>query len=115
VLLAAIGLYGVMAAAVGDRAREIAVRLALGATPRRVVRMVLGQTLAVACAGVALGVLVALAATRALEPLLFDVSRFDPAIYIAMAGLLVLVAVVSGYLPARRITRVDPVTTLRAQ
>lgn len=114
-ILTAIGLCGVMAAAVSDRRREIAVRLALGASAPRVVWMVVGQLLAVALAGVTAGMLVALGATRYLEPLLFGVPRTDPATYGTTAAILVMVTLVSSYLPARRVTRVDPVTTLRSE
>ena len=114
-ILAAVGLYGVMATAVSERTREIAVRLALGASPSRVVRMVIGRIVLLAVVGATIGAVVAIGATRYLEPLLFGVTRTDPATYLATAALLISVTLASACLPARRVTRVDPVATLRAE
>jgi putative ABC transport system permease protein len=114
-LLAAIGLYGVMASAMGERTREIALRLALGATPARVVRMVVRQIAIMAAVGVGAGIVIALGATRYIQPLLFGVTTTDPATYVATAALLVMVTMLSGYLPARRVTRIDPAATLRCE
>jgi ABC-type antimicrobial peptide transport system permease subunit len=114
-MLTGIGLYGVMAAGVSDRTREIAVRLALGASPSRVVWMVVRQVLIVTLTGVTAGVAVALDATRYLEPLLFGVPRTDFATYGTTVAVLVIATGVSSYLPARRVTRVDPATTLRSE
>jgi ABC-type antimicrobial peptide transport system permease subunit len=111
--LAAIGIYGVLAYSVTERTHEIGIRMALGARMGDVVRMVLRRTLVLAAAGVALGTAGALAATRVLAKLLFDVKPTDPGTYIVMAGLLVVVALFAGLLPARRATRVDPMVALR--
>ena len=114
-MLTTIGLYGVMAAGVSDRTREIAVRLALGASPSRVMWTVVRHMLIITLVGVTAGVVVAGGATRYLEPLLFGVTRTDLATYGATAAILVMVALVSSYLPARRVTRVDPAATLRSE
>ena len=112
--LAAIGLYGVMASAVRIQAHEIGVRMALGAAPARVRREVLGTALVVTSAGAVVGLVCALAGGRLLEALLFEVRPTDP---IALAGacvVLMAVALGAAYLPARRATRIDPVTALRS-
>jgi putative ABC transport system permease protein len=114
-ILTAIGLYGVMAAGVSDRTRELAVRLALGAAPSRVVWMIVRDALVITVVGVTAGVLVALGATRYLEPLLFGVPRTDPATYGTTAAIFVMVTLASSYLPARRVTRIDPATALRSE
>ena len=113
VLLAAVGLYGVMAQSVLQRSREIGVRMALGAQSGDVLRMVLRQGAALIGAGIVAGVLAALGLTSLMKSLLFGVKPADPLTFIAVAGLLLLVALVATYLPARRATRLDPVTTLR--
>ena len=114
-LLAAIGLYGVMAAAVRGTMRELGVRAALGASPERLRRGVLGQALAVAGTGAVVGIVVAAAASRLLTALLFEVSPTDPISFVGAAALLLMVALVAAYIPARQATRVDPVETLRAE
>lgn len=114
-LLTAIGLYGVTAAAVSDRTREIAVRLALGASPPRLVWMLVRQLLTVGALGTVAGVGVALALTRYLEPLLFNVPRTDPTTYAATAGLLAIVTFATSYFPARQLIRIDPAASLRSQ
>jgi putative ABC transport system permease protein len=114
-LLAALGIFGVMSYAVVQRSREIGIRIALGAHPREVLRMVLGQALILAAAGVAIGLAGALAVSRAISGLLFDLSPTDPATLAAMAVALTLVAAVASYLPARRAMRVDPVIALRSE
>jgi len=114
-LLAALGIFGVMSFAVVQRSREIGIRVALGADPREVLRMVLGQALVLAGIGVAAGLLGALALSRAIAGLLFDLSPTDPATLASMAAALALVAVVASYLPARRAMRVDPMVVLRSE
>ena len=113
--LAAIGLYGVMAFSVSQRTREIGIRMALGAPGRGVLRLVIGQGLALVIVGVALGLAVALAFSRVLAGLLFRVSATDPAIFAIVPALLLLTALVASYPPARRATRVDPLTALRCE
>jgi len=115
VVLAAAGLYGAMASAVRQRTRELGVRLALGATPGRLRRGVLGQALALSAAGVAAGAVVALGTSRALAALLFEVSPADPLTFVGVSALMLAVALVAAYVPARRATRVDPARALRTE
>ena len=112
-VLAAIGIYGVMAFLVARRTREIGIRMALGASVRDVVWLVMREVLLLAGAGVLIGLPIALVVTRLLESQLYGIAPHDPAIAIAATLGLVAVAALSGYLPARRATRVDPVTALR--
>jgi len=112
-VLAGTGLYGVVAMSVGQRTREIGVRIALGARPESVLRAVLGEAVALAAAGIALAMAGGYAAAGALGAWLFQVSRFDPAAYGAVAVLLTGLAVAAAWLPARRAARVDPVVALR--
>jgi predicted permease len=114
-LLAAVGLYGLIAFSVAQRVPEIGVRLAVGASPFQVGRLVIGQGLRLAAIGVAAGWLVAVPATRAVTGLLFETSATDPAIYAGLAALLLTVAAVACYVPARRAMRVDPIAALRAE
>jgi ABC-type antimicrobial peptide transport system permease subunit len=107
-LLSIVGLYGVVALIVGQRRREIGVRLALGAQPRTVVRMILQEGAAMAVAGVVLGLGGALALTRMLAALLFGISTTDPWTFIAAAALVTAVALGAAYVPARQAARVDP-------
>jgi putative ABC transport system permease protein len=115
VVLAAIGLYGVLAHAVSQRTREIGIRIALGARRAEVVRMVVGQASWLTALGITSGVLVAAASSRLLAGLLFSVRPTDPATYVAVAAGLALVALVAAWLPARRAARVDPVMALRQE
>jgi ABC-type antimicrobial peptide transport system permease subunit len=115
VVLAAIGLFGVMSFLVAQRRREIGVRMALGATPPDVVRHVLGFAARWTAAGLALGSFGAIAATRALGTLLFRVEPGDPWALAAAGALLVTVAIASAALPARRAALVDPAQTLREE
>ncbi len=114
VLLAAIGLYGVMAQTVEQRTREIGVRLALGAERRNIFTLVLGRALMIASIGVALGVGLALLSTRFLDTLLYQVEANDPATLRVLAMGSLGIAALASYLPARRAARVDPWTSLRA-
>jgi len=113
-LLAAIGLYGVMASSVRGSMRELGVRAALGASPERLRRGVLTQALVVTGTGAVVGLVVALAASRLLTKLLFEVSPADPISLLGSAVLLLIVALIAAYVPARQATRVDPVQALRA-
>jgi predicted permease len=111
--LAALGLYGIIAYSVGQRTREIGVRMALGADRRDVLRLVVREGLSLVAAGMAIGLVLALAATRLLGRFLFGVSPIDAATFVAVAGLLTVVAGVASYLPARRAAQQDPTVTLR--
>jgi putative ABC transport system permease protein len=112
-LLAAVGIYGVMAYAVAQRTREIGVRMALGARPETVMGMVLKQGLGLALIGVVLGVGASLALTRLMGGMLFGVKASDPATFVLVAVGLTAVALGACWIPARRATRVDPVIALR--
>ena len=113
-LLAAIGLYGVMAYLVTQRQAEIGIRLALGGGPRHVARMVIGDGMRMAVAGIVLGTIASLALARVLEGLLYGIAPTDPVTYVAIAVTLALVALAASALPARRATKADPVSALRA-
>jgi predicted permease len=112
-LLAAIGIYGVLAYAVAERTREIGIRMALGAKKSDITFMLLKRTLLLVMAGVAIGGCGALALTRVLSKFLFEVKPTDPATFLAVAAILAVTGIVAGLLPARRATRVDPVVALR--
>jgi ABC-type antimicrobial peptide transport system permease subunit len=114
-ILGAVGLFGMCAYVVSLRQREIAIRLALGATPADVQQLVGRQGLLVAFAGVLLGLAGALAATRVLAGLLFGVSPLDPATLAAAAIVMLVVAALATWLPARRASGVDPAEALRAE
>jgi predicted permease len=113
--LAVIGIYGVTAYGVAQRTREMGIRLALGATPVAVRRLVVGEGMRLALAGLGVGMALALVGTRALRSQLYGIGSSDPATYLALSAVLLLVAVLATYLPARRATRVDPAITLRAE
>lgn len=114
VLLAAVGLFGMLAAVVRQRTHEIGVRMALGATPGAIRTLVFRQAELLACAGIAVGLVVAVAATRVLRSQLFDVSPTDPVTLVMTAIGLLAIAGLAAYLPARRATSIDPVGVLRA-
>jgi putative ABC transport system permease protein len=113
-LLASIGLYGVLSYAVTQRSREIGLRMALGASSGSVMRMVVARGLSLTGAGLALGLALAWALTRTLQNLLYGVAAADPATFGAVAGVLGVIALVACYLPARRASRLDPIAVLRA-
>lgn len=115
VCLAMAGVYGVMAYVVGQRLSEIGLRMALGASQGDVLGMVLKQGMALAGAGVVLGLAGAIAATRLLTSFLFEVKPGDPLTYLVVAVLLAMVAMAASYIPARRATRVDPLDALRQE
>jgi putative ABC transport system permease protein len=112
-LLATVGVFGVMAYSVSRRTREIGVRVALGAESGDVLRMILGQGLRTIFIGVAIGIAGSLALTRTVASLLFGVTATDPLTYAAVTGLLILIALLACWVPARRATRVDPLVALR--
>jgi putative ABC transport system permease protein len=113
--LAAVGIYGVVSEAVGQRTREIGVRMALGARSTDVVRMILRRSLAMALAGVAAGVAASFFFTKFLATMLFEVKPTDAASFAAAAGALLLVALAAAYLPARRAAHIDPAVVLRGE
>jgi putative ABC transport system permease protein len=112
-LLAAIGLYGVMAYVVARRTREIGIRMALGATQGNVARMVLQEIAGISAVGLTVGLVAAYATGRIIESQLFGVKAADPFVFVAAAILLVVVAVLAGWLPARKAANVDPMVALR--
>jgi predicted permease len=112
-LLAAVGLYGVMAYAVARRTREIGIRMALGATQQNVAWMILREIIGMLAAGLGIGLIVAYGIGRVVESLLFGVKAGDPIVFVIAAGLLVAVALLAGWLPSRKAANVDPMVALR--
>ena len=112
-LLAAIGLYGVISYSVAQRTQELGVRIALGAQRRDIFRLVMGQGLTVTIVGVVIGVAGSFALTRFLSSLLFEVSPNDPMIILGVVTLMILVALAASYIPTRRAANVDPLVALR--
>jgi putative ABC transport system permease protein len=113
--LALVGIYGVTSYAVAQRQRELGIRLALGAGPKDVMRLLVGESLMRVAIGVVLGLAIALVASQALVSMLYGVQRWDPATFAGTALLLGVVALLATWLPARKATRVDPIVTLRAE
>jgi predicted permease len=115
VALACIGLFGVLTFAVTERTRELGIRMALGADARRIVRLVLRDAMRLAGAGLAIGALIGLAAAPLLGRLLFGVRPFDPLTFTVVAALLTAVSLATAYVPARRASRLEPLTVLRTE
>ena len=113
-VLAAVGIYGIMSYAVKRRTREIGIRMALGARPADVLRLVVGQGMSLAGVGLGIGVLAALAATRLMTRMLFGVSATDPFTFVSIVVLLGAIAFVASWVPARRAVATDPTTALRS-
>jgi ABC-type antimicrobial peptide transport system permease subunit len=113
--LAAIGLYGIMASAVREQTRDIGVRMALGASPSRVRGEVLARALVISLVGAGVGLACALAASRVIASLLFQVSPTDPIALASACAALLGVALIAAYLPARHASRVDPARALQAE
>jgi putative ABC transport system permease protein len=112
-VLAGIGIYGVIAYSVAARQHEIGIRVALGAKARDILSGVMGEALGITSVGVVLGIAAALGLTRLLSRVLFGVSATDPATFAVVSGILIGVAVLAAFVPARRASRVDPIVALR--
>jgi putative ABC transport system permease protein len=113
--LSIVGLYGVIALSVGERRRELGIRIALGARPASVVSLVLREAARIAATGIVIGLLAAAVATRLLREMLYDVGASDAIVYVTAAAVVAVVAIISSWLPARAATRVDPAIALRAE
>ena len=114
-LLAVVGLAGVVSRTVTERVREIAIRMALGAEPRQLLRLAVSRGMLPVLAGLALGLLGAWAASRMLARFLFEISPLDPSTYVVAVALLTATAALACYLPARRATRVEPMRFLKSE
>jgi putative ABC transport system permease protein len=114
-VLALVGIYGVVSYSAAQRTQEIGVRMALGAQPRDILRLVVGQGLLLVAVGIAVGLVAAFGASSVLRTLLFGISARDPVTYVTVPIALGLMAIVASYLPALRATKIDPVVALRAE
>jgi ABC-type antimicrobial peptide transport system permease subunit len=115
VALSVVGIYGVVAYVVSQRAREIGIRSALGAEPRQVARMFLVHGLALSAVGAVVGLVAAMALARLMSSLLFGVGPLDLTAYVAAVAMTIVAATLASYLPARRAAKIDPIETLRAE
>jgi ABC-type antimicrobial peptide transport system permease subunit len=114
-LLAVIGVYGVMSYTVAQHTREIGIRMALGAQPSAILKLIIGRGLVLVSVGVVIGVLASFGLTRFIESMLFGVTATDPLTFVMIVALLGLVALLACLIPAQRATRVDPIVVLRSQ
>jgi ABC-type antimicrobial peptide transport system permease subunit len=114
-LLAVIGVYGVMSYTVAQHTREIGIRMALGAQPRSILKLVVGRGLVLVTAGIVIGVLASFGLTRFIENMLFGVTPTDPLTFVMIVALLGFVALLACLIPAQRAMRVDPIVVLRHQ
>jgi ABC-type antimicrobial peptide transport system permease subunit len=114
-VLGIVGVYGVIAYVVAQRTREIGIRSAIGAEPKRLVRMFVRQGLALSAVGAVAGLVAAAALGRLMSSLLFGVSPLDPLAYAAALGATIAAAALASYVPARRAAKIDPMNTLRAE
>ena len=114
-VLAAIGIYGVMAYLVNQGTREIGIRMAIGATQREIVRLVVFQGMTIALTGIAAGLAAAFVFTRLMRSLLFGISAADPMTFGSISLLLASIALLASYVPARRAARIDPILCLRSE
>jgi putative ABC transport system permease protein len=113
--LAAVGIYGLMSQAVGQRTRELGVRMSLGASPRDVLSLVLGEGARLSALGIAIGVVLAIAVARTFESFLFGVEKLDPLTLVSVVVVAAAAGVLAAYLPARRASQIDPIRTLRQE
>jgi ABC-type antimicrobial peptide transport system permease subunit len=114
-VLAAVGLYGLLAYNVAARSKEIGIRVALGAKPRNVITLVLRQGVRLVVTGILIGLAGAAALSRLVEGMLFGLTPLDPMTFVVVSGLLAAVALLASGIPARRATRVDPLVSIRAE
>ena len=114
-VLASLGIYGLISYSVKQRTQEIGIRMAIGASARDVQRQIIAQTLWLAAIGMTIGAVASWALGRGLRGLLFEVTATDPGTFLAMLVILTTVAIVAGYLPARRASRIDPMVALRSE
>jgi putative ABC transport system permease protein len=114
-ILASVGIYGVMAYSVTQRTHEIGIRVALGAQSSQVIKLIIGRGMSLVLVGVMIGLAGALWLTRVMTSLLYGVSATDPTTFAVVAALLVAVALMASYIPARRATKIDPMVSLRCE
>jgi putative ABC transport system permease protein len=113
IVLAGVGLYGIMAFTVARRTRDIGIRMTLGASPALILRQILGETVTLMLIGIAVGVPIALGGTRLIRSMLFRLGAADPIALVAACTILAAIAAAASYIPARRASRVDPMVALR--